>query len=67
MKVRIQLIRDNGSIVINLEGNAVEQLTWCLESPNGSIITEDRQYLTGFDYIPTISDAFVEERRNDAA
>ena len=52
MKVRIQLIRDSGDVVQQIEGNASQPLSSRVHPAIGHIVTEDGWKLTGFDYRP---------------
>ena len=54
MHVRIQLIRDNGDIVLDLAGQAGAHLEWNMPVPGGWIIFEDGTKMDGFTYTPAI-------------
>lgn len=55
MKVRIQLLRDNGNVVMALEGNATSRLLWEARFPLADLITEDGTKISSFDYQPVTS------------
>ena len=55
MQVRIQLIRDDGSVVLNLSGNAAGSLAWnATHDPLAQIAVEPGVYLEAFVYKPSV-------------
>ena len=52
MYVKIQLIRDNGNVVQQIEGNASQPLSWRISPAIGHLVTEDGWKLAGFSYAP---------------
>ena len=66
MRVRIQLIRDDGSVVIDQSGPATGPLVWdATEFPIAQIAVSPGMYITGFVYQADVvyqsPDAVVEE------
>ena len=53
MRVRIQLIRDNGSLVLDVQGDATRTLSWTLPAPLGHLVIEDGSTMFGFTYRPS--------------
>ena len=64
MQVRIQLIRDNGNVVLDLAGQAGAPLVWNMPVPMGWIVLEDGTKMDGFTYEPSLCD-FVEMAEQD--
>ena len=64
MQVRIQLIRDDGSVVVDLSGNATAPLVWRMPVPAGHLIAEDGAHIAALLYKPyvlyKIADALAE-------
>mgnify|MGYP001582772551 CR=1 FL=1 len=52
MHVKIQLIRDNGDVVQQVQGNASPPLSWRVSAAVGHLVTEDGWNLAGFSYEP---------------
>ena len=54
MQVRIQLIRDDGSVVIDLRGNAIGPLTWNATLPLAQIAIAPGVYIASLEYTPIV-------------
>ena len=55
MHVRIQLIRDDGSVVIDQSGPATGRLVWdATELPLAQVTVTPGVYITAFEYRPEI-------------
>ena len=54
MRVRIQLIRDNGNVVLDLMGQAGSPFVWNMPVPMGWLVFEDGTKMDGFTYTPSL-------------
>ena len=54
MQVRIQLIRDDGSVVIDLSGPATAQLFWNADEPLRDIVVRPGVSIANFSYEPAV-------------
>ena len=64
MQVRIQLIRDDGSVVIDLRGNAIGPLTWDATMPLAQIAISPGLYIASLEYKPMVVYRAEEPRAN---
>ena len=54
MKVRIQLIRDNVDVVLDILGYAGSSFEWNMPAPMGWLVLEDGTKMDGFTYEPSV-------------
>ena len=59
MQVRIQLIRDDGSVVIDLSGPATAQLFWNADEPLRDIVVRPGVSIANFSYEPDVVTQFL--------
>lgn len=64
MKVRIQLIRDNGNVVMDMLGDAAGPVVWNVPNPAEFLVLENGTKMDGFTYTASMCD-FVEMTDQD--
>lgn len=67
MQVRIQLIHDNGNVVLEAAGDATQPLVWATPWAGTPLVMENALLMSGFLYEPHISThEWAEEHPNGA-
>ena len=66
MKVRIQLIRDDGNVVMDVHGEAWQTLRWAMPYPSGFYVLENGTKMSGFAYAPHMCDFSVTNEASEA-